>query len=220
MQNYLQQIGKVFAALALGFGVVTATHVIAAEGGLYEAPPPADAAFVRVLNAGSTSSLEMTIADAVFSVGPGTISPYEYVVNGSYDATWAATKLPMTVAAQKFYTIVVPGDGSAAMVIEDAPLGNPARAGLYFYNATGKPLQLDAKVNGKQAAIFKDVQPGTSAHREVNPFEVAFVVMDGGAAAFELPATAMVRQQGTSVIALPADAGVKAIQSVNTVDTN
>ena len=40
------------------------------------------------------------------------------------------------------------------------------------------------------------------------------------APAFELPATAMVRQQGMSVVALPAADGVTAIQSVNAVQTD
>lgn len=203
-------------ALALGL----ATPVLAAEGGLYDAPPPPDAAFVRVLNAGDSGGLEVTVADASFSVGAGALSPYEFVTKGSYDAAWASTSLPLTVEAQKYYTIIVPSDGAEPKVVEDKALANPARAGLYFYNATEKPLQLDAKVNGKQAAIFEDVAPGETAFREVNPFEVAFVVVDGGAPAVELPATAMVRQQGTSVVAIPAADGVTAIQSVNTVSAD
>jgi hypothetical protein len=71
----------------------------------------------------------------------------------------------------------------------------------------------------KQAAVFEDVAPGTSQFREVKPFEVAFVVMDGDAAAAELPMIAMLSAQGTSVVALPGASGVTAIQSTNSVDT-
>lgn len=212
-------ISRFLAAFALTAGL-SAMPAAAGEGGLYDAPPPPDAAFVRVLNAGTGGALEVTVADAAFSVGAGALSPYEFVTKGNYDATWASSKLPLSVEAQKFYTIIVPGDGSEARIVEDAALANPARAGLYFYNATEKPLQLDAKVNGKQAAIFKDVAPGTTAFREVNPFEVAFIVVDGDAPVFELPATAMVRQQGTSVVAIPAEGGVTAIQSVNSVQAD
>jgi len=210
-------ISKTFATIALASGLMVAGQAWAGEGGLYDAPPPPDAAYVRVLNAAEAGSLDVTIASTAFGVGAGALSPYEFVTKGSYDATWSATSLPVTLEAQKFYTIIVPGDGSDAKVVEDAPLANPARAGLYFYNATAKPLQLDAKVNGKQAAIFQDVAPGATAFREVNPFEVAFIVVDGGAPAVELPATAMVRQQGTSVVAIPGDDGVTAIQTVNSV---
>ncbi|RYE87398.1 MAG: hypothetical protein EOP19_04375 [Hyphomicrobiales bacterium] len=205
--------------LLFGFALAAALTgpALAAEGGLYDAPPPPDAAFVRVLNAGDAGGLDVTVSSASFSVGAGSLTPYEFVTKGSYDAAWASSKLPLSVEAQKFYTIIVPADGSEAKVVEDKALANPARAGLYFYNATAKPLQLDAKVNGKQAAIFQDVAPGETAFREVNPFEVAFVVVDGGTPAIELPATAMVRQQGTSVVAFPAADGVTAIQSINTV---
>jgi hypothetical protein len=208
---------KSLAAMAIG--LLFAAQANAAEGGLYDAPPPPDAAFVRVLNADATNGAELTLADTVYSVGPASLSPYEYVLKGSYDAAAGATTLAVTLAPQKYYTIVV-GAGVEPKLLEDAPLANPTRAGLYFYNATGKPLQLDAKVQGKQAAIFKDVQPGETAYREVSPLEVAFIVMDGGAAAFELPAMAMIRKQGTSVVALSAGANVTAIQSLNTVNTN
>ena len=211
-------ISKLLASFVLTAGLA-ATPALAGEGGLYDAPPPPDAAYVRVLNAGTAGTLDLTVADASFSVGAGALSPYEFVTKGSYDATWASSKLPLSVDAQKYYTIIVPGDGSEPRLVEDEALANPARAGLYFYNATTKPLQLDAKVNGKQAAIFKDVAPGQTAFREVNPFEVAFIVVDGDAPAFELPATAMVRQQGTSVVAIPAADGVTAIQSINSVGT-
>ncbi|WP_395813123.1 alginate O-acetyltransferase AlgF [Devosia sp.] len=212
-------ISRMMATLALGSGLLAAT-VLAGEAGLYDAPPPPDAAYLRVLNAGSGGSLALTVADAAFDVGAGALSPYEFVTNGSYDATLASSTLTLSLQAQKYYTIIVPADGSAPTVVEDAPLANPARAGLYFYNATSKPLQLDAKVNGKQAAIFKDVAPGETKFREVNPFEVAFIVVDGTAPAVELPATAMVRQQGMSVVAMPTADGVTAIQSVNSVQTD
>ena len=213
-------ISTVLATIVLSAGLAATAPVQAGEGGLYDAPPPPDAAFVRVLNAGDAGTLDVTVSNTAYSVGAGALSPYEFVTKGSYDASWASTKLPLTVEAQKFYTIIVPSDGTEPKVVEDAALANPARAGLYFYNATEKPLQLDAKVNGKQAAIFEDVAPGETAFREVNPFEVAFVVVDGGAPAFELPATAMVRQQGTSVVAIPAADGVTAIQSINSVQAN
>lgn len=212
-------ISNRLAALVLGAGLLATVPAMAGEGGLYDAPPPSDAAYVRVLNAADSGNLEVAVNTTTWSVGAGALSPYEFVTKGSYDATWASSKLPLSVEAQKYYTIIVPGDGSEPKVVEDAALANPARAGLYFYNATEKPLQLDAKVNGKQAAIFEAVAPGETAFREVNPFEVAFVVVDGGTPAVELPATAMVRQQGTSVVAMPAADGVKAIQSINSVQT-
>lgn len=212
-------IKRVVATCLIGGGLLSA-QVLAGEGGLYDAPPPPDAAYLRVLNAGAGGSLELSVADAAFDVGAGALSPYEFVTNGSYDVTLASTSMPLSLQAQKYYTIIVPADGSAPKLVEDAPLANPARAGLYFYNATSKPLQLDAKVNGKQAPIFKDVAPGETKFREVNPFEVAFIVVDGGAAAVELPATSMVRQQGVSVVAMPTADGVMAIQSVNSVQTD
>jgi hypothetical protein len=184
------------------------------EGGLYAAPPPPDAAFVRVLN-GTNKAIATELGGIAFAVQPQTISPYSIVTRGDYTANGDIV-LSAKVEAQHFYTILVGPDGQGAL-LTDEPLANPARAGLYFYNATGAPLDLAATVGGKQAKVFEAVAPGMQAFREVNAFDVTFDVLKGGAVAFTLPGITMARQQGVSVVALNDGNKLIAIQAVNGV---
>jgi hypothetical protein len=204
-------LGAILVASAVA-GVASAQ-----EGGLYAAPPPPDAAFLRVLNASSAADASISVGDVAFSVAPSAVSPYQYLARGEYDVV--GETLHLAVEAQKYYTIIL-GAGGAPTVLEDAPLANPARAALYFYNATSKPLQLDAKMNGDQAAVFKAVAPGTVAFREVPPFEVAFVVVGEAGTPVELPQATMVSQQGFSVVALEGAGGVAGFQAINEVAAN
>lgn len=204
-------------ALALLLTLGGATAVTAEDAGLYAAPPPPNVAFVRIINANVAAEAGVNLGGIDFMVPPGSVSDYQFVTMGAYDAAVPQGKLPVTLEAQKFYTLLL-GSGADA-VLEDAAIANPVRAGLYFYNATSTPLDLQARVNGKQAVVFSAVAPGTAVSREVNAFDVTFVVTSADATMAELPAITMVRQQGVSVVALDAGGKVTAIQAVNAISS-
>jgi alginate O-acetyltransferase complex protein AlgF len=205
------------AALAI-VAALAAPTLAAEEAGLYAAPPPPDAAYVRILNADISNAATVTLGSVTFNVPASGLSAYSFVTKGDYQAALPGGALPVSFVAQKFYTLLLdPGAGAApGTLIEDAPVTNPVRAGLYFYNVSGVPLGLSAKVGGKQAAVFNDVAPAKSASREVNAFEVAFLVT-GGTADVELPPVVMARQQGVSVVALDSGDGISAFLAVNAV---
>lgn len=202
-------------AAALAILLLAALPVRAQDAGLYAAPPPPDAAFVRVLNTDTATEAAVSIGTMSFLVPPAGLSPYSFVTRGKYDASIPSGAVALNLEAQKFYTILLSVDGNA--VLEDPPIVNPVHAGLYFYNATGTPLDLQAKINGKQAVVFSAVASGGTASREVNAFEVSFVLTNGSVTAFELPAIAMQRQQGVSVVAIKNGADITAFQTVNAV---
>ena len=208
----MKSILKTLVAAAVALLAVPAS---AQEAGLYAAPPPPDAAFVRVLNTDTATEAAVSVGAVSFLASPAGLSPYSFVTRGTYEASVPGGSLTINLEAQKFYTILLSASGNA--VIEDAPIANPVHAGLYFYNTTGTALGLDAKINGKQASVFPDVAPGGTASREVNAFEVSFVLADGSATAFELPAIAMQRQQGVSVVAIQNGDAITAFQTVNAV---
>jgi hypothetical protein len=187
----------------------------AADDAIYDAPPPPDAAFVRVLNARPAEPEAITIGSAAYSVPARGISPYNYVTRGDYSV---GDGLDLTLEAQKFYTVVVQADGTTTVLVDD-PLMSPSKAGLYFYNITAAPATLMATVNGKQAAVFEDVPPGEVKFREVKAFEVSFQINSGGQQVADLSAVTLQNQQGFSVIALAADGAITGINTVNTVDT-
>jgi alginate O-acetyltransferase complex protein AlgF len=207
------------AALAIVAGLTTPTFA-AGDAGLYAAPPPPDAAYVRILNADISNAANVTLGSVIFSVPASGLSAYSFVTKGDYQAALPGGTLPVSFVAQKFYTLVLdPGAGATpGTLIEDAPVANPVHAGLYFYNVSGTPLGLSAKVGGKQAAVFTDIAPANSASREVNAFEVAFLVT-GGKSDVELPPVVMARQQGVSIVALDSGDGISAFLAVNAVST-
>lgn len=186
----------------------------AAQDAIYDAPPPPDAAFVRVLNAGGTDNADLGVGSTPYSVPPLTLSSYAYVTQGDYDATGA--QLHLSLAAQKYYTVIV-GAG-APTLLPDEGLTNPAKVGLYFYNTTNVPLTLSASVNGKQAAVFENVGPGESKYREVKAFDVSFSLVADGKDVFDLPATTLQNQQGFSVAAVLSGDKIAGIQTLNTVN--
>jgi hypothetical protein len=204
------------ALLVLILMLIVPRVTLAQEAGLYAAPPPPDAAFVRLLNTDTATEVNVAIGGVIFAVPPAGLSPYSFVTRGTYDAALPGGALALNLEAQKLYTILIRPDG-ASVLLEDPPIANPVRAGLYFYNATGTPLDLQATVNGKQAAVFSAVPPGEAKSREVNAFEVSFQLASGGTTEFELPAIAMQRQQGLSIVALDNGGAVIAFQAVNTM---
>ena len=208
----------VAGASSLLVGVVT-RPTLAEDAGLYAAPPPPDAAFVRVLNADTSADAAVSVAGVTLSAAAGALSAYSFVTKGDYAATVPGGSLNVSFAPQKFYTILLNPAGQNT-VIEDSPVTNPVHAGLYFYNLSAAPLALEAKVGTTQAAVFKDVAPGKSASREVNAFDVAFAVTGAADASVALPQISLVRQQGISIVALQQGDKLIAFQVVNSVSTN
>jgi len=206
-------------------GAATALFALAAlpgfaeDAGLYAAPPPPDAAFVRLLNADTSADATLNVAGVTLSAAAGGLSAYSFVTKGDYAAAIPGGSLTVSFAPQKFYTVLLNPAGQNS-VIEDNPVTNPVHAGLYFYNLSAAPLALEATVGKTQAAVFKDVAPGQAAWREVNAFDVTFAVSNGGEASVALPAISLVRQQGVSIVALQQGDKLTAFQVVNAVATN
>ena len=83
--------------------------VSAQEEGLYAPAPPADAAFVRVLNAAEsdvTSSLGGTSFGALIH---GAVSPYRVVPQGAAELSAGNVTETLELAAGRFYTVVLDG---------------------------------------------------------------------------------------------------------------
>jgi len=195
---------------------VSSPSARAEDAGLYAAPPPPDAAFVRVLNADVSNEANVSIGGVALVAPPAALSPYGILTRGDYSATIPGGTIAVSLVAQKFYTLLF-APGGTSRLVEDVPVTNPVHAGLYFYNLSGSPLELDAKVGGKQAAVFKAVAPGQATSREVNAFDVAFLVTNESGSPVELPPITMARQQGVSVVAVQSGDKITAFQVVNSV---
>ena len=111
----------------------------AQDEGLYAPAPPADAAFVRVLNAGA-GELTPTLGETAFgALDAGTISPYRVVLQGSAELSAGDVTSALEVEAGRFYTVLLTDE---ATLLEDPALQNRAQALLLLYNVSATSVSL------------------------------------------------------------------------------
>ena len=142
----------------------------AQEEGLYAPAPPADAAFVRVLNASEGGETTTSLGDTDFeALAYGAVSPYRVVLQGATALSAGSVSETVELAAGRFYTVVL---DDAATLVEDPALENRAQALLVLYNVSEKPVNL--KTADGATAVIPDVAPGEVGSIAVNPISVAF----------------------------------------------
>ncbi|MEM6428808.1 MAG: alginate O-acetyltransferase AlgF [Deinococcota bacterium] len=154
----------------------------AQDEALYPDPPPANAAFVRFVDAGAVSNepSEVTLADIVYSLEPLSVTPYRPIIQG--EASWQALGSvgSLNVIAQGFYTVVLTNseNGVSALLIEDILHDNRARTLLMLYNLTDLP-ELSLKTADAAVDIVVAVMPNTVSGIQVNPIAVDIGVFEG-----------------------------------------
>lgn len=160
------------ALLAL---LVSASCAAAGDDGLYDAPPPPDSAYLRILNGtDSTPSLDVKIAGKGLSVRQHEASPYMLVKSGDVDVAGPKPLGKFNLAAGGFYTVATTPQGESKL-FTDKPLGNPAKARVFFYNMTDKP-DVDLYVPSASKNAVEDVAPSGSQSVELKaPLQLDFV---------------------------------------------
>lgn len=184
----------------------------AQDEGLYAPAPPADAAFVRVLNAGA-GELTPALGETAFgALAAGTVSPYRVVLQGSAELSAGAVTSVLEVEAGRFYTVVVTDE---AALLEDPALQNRAQALLLLYNVSAAPVSL--KTADGATDVIPDVAPGEVGSIEVNAISVAFGAFSGDAALNTFDEVQLERGAAYSTFVLPDDTAVF-VQSVTTTE--
>ncbi|MFJ3463843.1 alginate O-acetyltransferase AlgF [Achromobacter spanius] len=186
--------------LALAVTLAACAASAAAEGvlaQLYAARPPAGSSFVRVVNPHVNPLQAQVALGPVQEIGPDRQATTYAIVKGNQpfdvriDGKLAGT---LQVAPDTFSTLVPRRDGGrlSFSVIDDNAGGQDAlKAELRFYNlATDCPAgQLSVSPSGP--VLFKDVEPGASAARAINPVSATLAAGCGTAASQALPLPAL-----------------------------
>ncbi len=151
----------------------------AQDEGLYAPAPPANAAFVRVLNAAEDSGdVTASFGDTGFeALAYGAVSPYRVVLQGAAELRAGSVSATLELAAGRFYTVVLE---DAATLLQDPTLENRAQTLLVLYNVSAQPVNL--KTADGTTAVIPDVAPGELGSVAVNPISVAFGAFAGSAA--------------------------------------
>lgn len=189
--------------------MMMATAAQANDQQLYDPAPPADAAFVRIVN-GTADTVKLTVASASYAdVAKGAAAGYQVVKEGKYKPSLSvgaktSEEAEINVAAGKYYTLAVvkdaaDADGVAVKPMEDAQMSNPAKAYVYFYNLSDKA---NAAVNAPK--FKKDVVAVTatpaSASKDLGQATVDLSVVADAKEVKLFPAVALQRRAGVTFV--------------------
>lgn len=190
---------------------------IAADEGLYEPTPPANSAFVRVIQADmATKNVTPELGGKSFGkLNYPAVSSYQVIPAGEHEFKSGSAKTSFAVDAGRYYSIALTS-GAAPSLLEDALIGNPAKARLYFYNlADAKEATLFAPK--QKAAILSKQAKGTSASREINALTLPLHVLVEEKIAAQLPQVQLKRRAGTSVVLFGKKGAYKALSMESSV---
>jgi alginate O-acetyltransferase complex protein AlgF len=202
--------------VAVAFAAVGVTAANAAgDDALYDPAPPANSAFVRVIDARGEGNLQVTVGNAAVTVPASGVSPYVVVPQGPQDVVLSTATSKVTLAAGKYYTIALfVGGASEPTLLEDAILANPAKSGIYVYNFSDAPsIKLFAPK--PKVAVVDGLQPGASMFKSVNAVTVDLALMDGDKTLAEFDALDLKRRAGVTFVAFGAGDAKKGVMVAN-----
>jgi hypothetical protein len=176
---------------------------VLAQDTLYQAAPPANAAFVRVVNALEGAPVRVTLVGQTFeaALSPHEVSAYHVVPEGSPLLTVPTLKLSQSlkIEAGHFYTVALTGTRSkpALTVLGEATSPSITQARVSFYNlgtAAASLLTSDGKVT-----LFKSLAPLSARSMNVNPVNVQLRVDQATRTLTTLAITRLQARQSYSV---------------------
>lgn len=186
--------------LALTLTMATCAASAAAEGvlaQLYAARPPAGSSFVRVVNP-HVNPLQAQVAQGpVQEIGPDRQATTYAIVKGNQpfdvriDGKLAGT---LQVAPDTFSTLVPRRDGgrlSFSVIDDSAGAQDALKAELRFYNLVTDCPAGQLSVSPSGPVLFKDVGPGASTARAINPVSATLAAGCGAAVSKALPLPAL-----------------------------
>jgi len=174
-----------------------------AQDTLYQAAPPANAAFVRVVNALEGAPLRVTLSGQPFedALAFQGVSAYHVVPQGSPLFAASALKLsgPLKIEAGHFYTVALTGSRSKAAltVLGESTTPSVTQARVSFYNLGGAAASL-LTADGK-VTLFKGLTPLSARSMNVNPVNVQLRVDQDARTLSTLAVTRLQARQSYSV---------------------
>ncbi len=197
----------------------------ASDKELYDPAPPADAAFVRIIdttaNTAKPAYKSAIINGKTFEIKETeiTISPYQIVLAGEHSIN-AGNSIAdkISIEAGKYYTIAINGNpqGQKTKVFDDMLMENPAKCYLYFYNLSSAPTASLFSPKHK-ANIVADVVSNDSGARAVNALTLDLSVLSSDKTVETFASTELVRKTGITIVLSGSDDNYKAILTKNDV---
>jgi alginate O-acetyltransferase complex protein AlgF len=187
-----------------------------ATGLLYDPQPPANSAYVRVVNASAEPIAEVQVDGRarLKAIAPGDASDYLVLPAGKRSVRAVSAKgedatTALDVVAGRAITIAVPAFGAGAQpaTFEDRANTNKLKAVIAVYHLGKEPAAVDV-LTADGVRAFAAVRAGTSASLVVNPIQVEWVAASAGTKAPVTRAPLAMQPGGTySLLLLPAAGG-------------
>lgn len=183
-----------FALIAL---TLTASLATVTAQGLYDPEPPANSAFVRVINAGTGEVKAGIDAVAYGAVSGQNASAYRVIPQGAHKLAAGAANKEVNVLAKRFYSVIV--NGSDVQVLEDPANPGQTKAGLAIYNLS-KISSIALKTDDGKTTVVDGVAPGTVKSQAVNAIKVGLAAFNGSSKIASFPAVQLERGSTYSTI--------------------
>lgn len=194
----MQKLLSLFALLLLSAGVATAN-----DQELYDPAPPADSAFIRLINASNdTDPVTSSIGSVTFtSVASPSITDYSVLKAGDYEMKIGENSFDIHVEAGKYYTLaLLTKEGKPSVTaLEDAMVTNPAKAVVYFYNLSNAP-KASLFAPQHKADIVAEIESGQGGAREVNALTLDLAITAGGKEVKAFPGVELKRRTGVTFL--------------------
>ena len=195
-------------------------------GLLYDPEPPADSAYVRVINAAPKGTVDVLVdgRSRIQKLGTGEASEYMVMTAGKHTIALHASgkqeaqlTTTLDVARGRATTVAftaLRGD-SSPVVFEDKANTNKLKALLAVYHLANKEEPLDVLTLDGKTKVFSNVAYGTSASIQVNPISIELITVKVGEKTPQARTTLAMSQGGTySVLLLLSDGGKMVAHSV------
>jgi len=196
----------------------TAASVQAAQDAnadLYDAAAPANSAFIRVLNLGTTV-VEVTLSGKKTSqkIGPGQLGGYRFTPPGPTRIAVDGASIEPPLQANTASTLLY-RDGQLTL-LKDAYVNEPKKAQLAFYNMADQAVALKT-LDGKHVVVDPIGQAQTGG-RMVNEFKIAFAAYAGETSLASFDEMFLKKGRSYSYVLIPQGSGYRTISQANAID--
>jgi alginate O-acetyltransferase complex protein AlgF len=227
--DVLRRGAQIGGVRRLAFGLALAAIAAGARGEkdglLYDPLPPANSAYVRIINAVPESAIEVTVDGRlrVRAIAPGDASDYLVLAAGKRTIAVgppgkpAHASITLDVAAGRAMSLAFHELASAARpwIFEDRANTNKLKAVVAVYYLAGKGPALDVLTADGTTKVFSALAPGSSSGLSVNPITVDLVAAATGTSDTIARARVAMAPGGTySVLFFPGSHGELAARAM------
>ena len=168
---------------------MTRTGYAQSTGVLYEAEPPADASYVRLVHLARQDPLDVLVDGKLHqaSLPDAQLGDYMILKAGKHQISLRAhgpeknsakpyATYQLELRPARAITLAFVNDQSAPQVFEDKSNSNRLKAGLTVYHLATQAGVLNINTADGKTQVFPALQAGSSKHLAVNPIKIALAI--------------------------------------------